>query len=106
MFEAGVVLFFRHMAPDGQLARAIIPNGRMVAINDDGTHSDDYVVYDAKNEPLGFFPRDWIAAILPLETTGPSDAVDQSSGRSDTSSPTQGNSKGFLGGIKRFDSGE
>lgn len=73
-FPTGLVVFFRLMGTDGKLARSVIPKGRTVRMNSMIAHEDDYVVTDAEGEFLGCYPRDFVSAILPLETTGPADA--------------------------------
>ena len=65
-FEQGVVLFFRQILPDNSLARAVHPNGRDVQIRTPISHAEDYVVLDSNREPIGIYPRDYIACILPL----------------------------------------
>jgi hypothetical protein len=72
VFPAGVVVFFRLQTPDGMLARSVHPKGRDVRI-DRGrdAHPDDYVITDEYDNFLAAFPRDFVAAILPIETTGP-----------------------------------
>lgn len=74
-FPAGVVVFFRQMASADQLARAIIPRGREVKIgNGEDMEFDDYTVTDAEGNFLALFPRDFVAAIMPLSTEGPASA--------------------------------
>ena len=63
-FETGIVLFFRHMMADKTLARSVHPNGREV--NMGGVEDKDFVVFDESGEIIGIYPRDYIAAILPL----------------------------------------
>ena len=63
-FENGVVLFFRHMMADKSLARSIHPDARSVSRA--GAGDDDFIIYDAEGEILGIYPREWIAAILPI----------------------------------------
>jgi hypothetical protein len=66
MFPSGIVIFFRQITKDESLARAIHPRGRDLELR----HGDYYIVDDERNV-LGIYPRDWIAAILPLEIVGP-----------------------------------
>lgn len=73
LFPEGVVIFFRLMTADGNLARSVLPRARQVIVGSrlHDAHEDDYVVADAEGRPLGYFPRDFVSAILPLETVGP-----------------------------------
>lgn len=67
-FPTGVVIFFRAIMPDGNLARAVHPRGRSVDMASPLIgHDDDYIVLDEHNTFLGCYPREFIAAILPLE---------------------------------------
>jgi hypothetical protein len=77
-FPQGVVVFFRQMTPDNSFARSVHPRGRKVVMNSRTmeAHEDDYIVLDAEDNFLGAYPRDYVAAILPLETTGPGTAPD------------------------------
>jgi len=73
LFPAGVVVFFRMMTTDNNMARSVHTNGRQVLIGGRtyDAHEDDYIVADAEGRPLGYYPRDFVSAILPLETVGP-----------------------------------
>jgi len=71
MFEAGVVIFFRQMASDNNLARSILPAARSVELRSHHAHPEDYVVVDQNREIIGVFPRDYVAAIMPIVTEGP-----------------------------------
>jgi hypothetical protein len=75
-FPEGVVIFFRMMTTDNNMARSIHPRARQVIIGSrtHSAHDDDYVVADAEGRPLGYYPRDFVSAILPLETVGPGNA--------------------------------
>ena len=76
-FPQGVVVFFRQMTAEGNLARSVHPNGRTVTIGryrEVEAHESDYVVLDGDGNMLGCYPRDFVSAILPLETTGPGNA--------------------------------
>ena len=68
-FENGVVLFFRHMMADKSLARSVHLNGRSVSRA--GAGDDDFIVYDDEGEIVGIYPREWIAAILPVTPASP-----------------------------------
>lgn len=71
-FPVGAAIFFRFLGSDGMLIRSVHPKGRYVQIgNVGGAHEEDYVVLDENRDFLAAFPRDFVAAILPLETTGP-----------------------------------
>lgn len=92
-FETGVVIFFRQMVPPDQLARSVHPTGRDIEVS---RESGDYLVLDEDRGLLGIYPKDYVAAILPLLTTGPgADASDQQTRYNNPSAPTQGNSKGY-----------
>jgi hypothetical protein len=73
-FPQGVVIFFRQLTSDGSLARSVHPSAREVMIGRHAgldSHPEDYTILDGNARILGTFPRDYVAAILPLETTGP-----------------------------------
>lgn len=72
-FPSGVIVFFR-LVVEGQLARSIHPTGRSVSYCLEHYNDDDYIVFDGAGKFLAAFPRDFVAAILPLETTGPANA--------------------------------
>jgi hypothetical protein len=63
-FENGVVLFFRHMMADKSLARSIHPDAR--SVERAGAGDDDFIIYNESGDIVGIYPREWIAAILPL----------------------------------------
>ena len=71
-FPHGVVVFFRQLLPDNSMARSVHLNGRLVV--SDGRNENEYCVYDADDKLLGIYLKDYIAAILPLEITGPGNA--------------------------------
>ena len=73
LFPEGVVIFFRMMTADNNMARSVHPRARGVIIGSRAhdAHDDDYVVIDGEGKPLGYYPRDFVSAILPLETVGP-----------------------------------
>lgn len=68
VFPFGVVVFFRMGTNDG-LARSVLPHARQVIIGSRAhdAHDDDYVVADHDGRPLGYYPRDFVAAILPID---------------------------------------
>lgn len=75
IFPAGLIIMLR-IGPmsDGGLARIPFLKARSVRW---GGHLDPpniYVVVDEADTPLGFFPEDFVACILPLETVGPANA--------------------------------
>ena len=68
IFPSGVVIFFRVLNPDNTMARSVHPTGRGVVCGSQfDAHPDDYVVVNALDRPLGWYPRDFVSAILPLE---------------------------------------
>jgi hypothetical protein len=73
-FPSGVVIFFRIMTPDAQLARGVHLEGRSVLIGASDYHHNDYVVVDEKGAFLACYPREFVAAIMPLKTEGEPDA--------------------------------
>jgi hypothetical protein len=73
-FETGVVVFFRVLGPDNNLARSVHPEGRDVAMKYRGSYPEDYTIIDGEGNLLGIYPRDWVACILPLITVGPGNA--------------------------------
>lgn len=73
-FPNGVVVFFRLMAEGQNFARSVHPRGRYIKIGGMDQHEDDYVVLDIEQNFLGCYPREFVAAILPLEITGPGTA--------------------------------
>lgn len=76
-FPQGVMVFFRIIAgPDENgipsLARSVHLTGRYVRIEcRELSHRDDYTVFDEGGRLLGVYPREWVAAILPIVTVGP-----------------------------------
>lgn len=72
-FPSGIVVFFRTLAPDGNLARSVHSTARSVELE---ACSLDYLLRDTDEKVVGIFPRDWVSAILPLQTVGPSYASD------------------------------
>lgn len=76
VFPNGVVIFFRLMGADGNLARSVLPLARRVMVGSrmHDAHEDDYVVADETGLPLGYFPRDFVSAILPLILEAPTHA--------------------------------
>ena len=72
LFPNGVVIFFRMMTSDNNMARSVHPAARQVMIGSrmHDAHEDDYVVADEEGKPLGYYPRDFVSAILPLEIVG------------------------------------
>ena len=68
-FENGVVLFFRHMMQDKTLARSVHTDGREV--HRAGANDDDFVVYNESGDIVGIYPREWVAAILPIVPATP-----------------------------------
>ena len=102
-FETGVVVFFRLLGQDNNLARSVHPDGRSVALDLPQWPAEDYIILDAAGEFLGAYPRDWVACILPLQTTGPADVANQSPGRDRSPAPAEGDSKSVVGRAKRFD---
>jgi hypothetical protein len=73
-FPTGVVVFFRIMTTDNNLARSVHPTGRNIKIGGREAHDDDYIVIDEQGHFLGCYPREFVSAILPLDTTGPGNA--------------------------------
>lgn len=71
-FSAGAVVYFRILGPDGTLARWVDPTAREVEFLEDSGIDGEYVAKDGDGNFLGSFPRDFVAAILPLATVGPS----------------------------------
>jgi hypothetical protein len=81
-FPAGIVVFFRLMTADGSLARSVHPAGRAVLIGRGSSyeaHPEDYSVLDGNGRILGCFPRDFVSAILPIDTVGPGAQPDANS---------------------------
>lgn len=70
-FPNGVAIFFRTLASSESLARSFHPTGRSVTIGRHDFPPDDYVVWDENGELLGVYPRDFVAAIMPILTIGP-----------------------------------
>jgi len=81
-FKEGVCVFFRILTPvmpgqtEAQLARSMHPNGRDVQVDKPG-FENEYIVYDEEGIVIGIYPKDWIAAILPMRTQGPANAQNQ-----------------------------
>ena len=78
-FPSGLVVFFRVPAEDNKtLARSIHKDARTICIGKYSGHSfvhdDDYVVLGEDDRFLGCYPREFVSAILPLATVGPSNA--------------------------------
>jgi hypothetical protein len=78
-FPQGVCVFFRIMSPEGgQLARSVHPTARNIVLRDDNQHPDDYILVDENDVFVALFPRDFVSAIMPLQTEGPGDVGNQS----------------------------
>ena len=102
-FESGVVIFFRTLDQTNNLARSVHPDGRSVELRSQFSYPDDYIILDEAQNLLGVYPRDWVACILPLQTVGPADALNQQA-RSDNSTQTEArNPKGKLRRIEGID---
>lgn len=90
-FETGVVIFFRCFDERNlQLARSVHLDGRSVEIRSETGHPEDYIVLDKNDKIVGIYPRDWVAAIMPLQTVGPAHALDQQTRRDSAPSSTEG----------------
>ena len=63
---AGLVVYFRMMADNNQLACSAHPNGRSVEVVDRSVS-----ILNESNEVIGLYERDFIATILPIATVGP-----------------------------------
>ena len=67
-FPHGLIVFFRAMSSDNNLARSVIPRARRI---EPGSYNqDDYVIFDEDHRLLGIYPREFVSAILPIENTG------------------------------------
>jgi hypothetical protein len=91
IFPAGAIVYMRTVMPDGGLARIPLLKARDLEYTVDG----HFIVLDAERKALGVFPEDFVAAFLPLETTGPAANAQDSPSRPDhPSEPSaQGNRK-------------
>lgn len=70
-FPSGLKIYFRAFSPrDGEPACYVIPSARQVELVDTD-HGVDYNITDTQGKFLGSFPREYVAAIIPLETVGP-----------------------------------
>lgn len=75
-FPSGVKIYFRAFSPrDGEPACTVLPHARQIELVDT-SHGIDYNVTNTEGKFLGSFPREYVAAILPLETVGPGAASD------------------------------
>jgi len=98
-FREGLVIFFRTLTPllpgqtEAQLARSVHPNGRDIEVNRAG-FDNDYIVTDEEGTIIGIYPREWVAAIIPISTRGPADAENRQADADHPSEAEAGNPQG------------
>lgn len=73
---AGLVVYFRTMTENNQFAYSVHPDGRSYrGVGKDGINYDNlFEILNEAGEVIGLYERDFVAAILPLATVGPSSA--------------------------------
>lgn len=80
MFPSGLVVYFRLLVANNQLASSIHPDARDVQIE-----RENYLkITDKFGNGLGYYERDFIACILPLKTVGPASNENPSNSTSDS----------------------
>lgn len=103
-YSAGVIVYFRALDSSNVLARSVHPKGRKVMIRDQDYYPEDYVILDEDDMILGVYPREWVACILPIDTTGPANVPSEQARYSNPTTAEARDPQGVTGRAKRFDS--
>lgn len=70
---SGIVVYFRIIASDNQLACSVHLDGRSFLCASE-LNDSVFIICDEAGETIGMYERSFVAAILPLATRGPSSA--------------------------------